>query len=201
MHVTDALEQLDDIHEHITRAEVYRGFQAPCVAAVGIVGLAAAMAQPLVAGTGEPRGFVLYWIAVAAVCALLGSSGALYAYFFHEDDFAQRRTRRVVAQFIPCLVAGGFVTAGFTIAGGLVIPFLPGVWAALFGLGMIAVRPHLPRTIGLVGWFYVAAGGWLILRAASVPELSGLAVGGVFGAGHLAAALVLFRREEARVDE
>jgi hypothetical protein len=194
MHVTDALRQLDDIHDHVMRAEVYRGFQAPGVAAVGILGLVAAVVQPLIAGADGPHGFVLYWVVVALVGGLLGGSGAVYTYLYREDDFARRKTRRVVLQFLPCLAAGACVTASFTLGGPTVVPFLPGVWAVLFGLGMMAVRPYLPRPIGLVAWFYLVAGSWLLLRAAAVPELSGLSVGGVFGFGHLATAAVLLLR-------
>ena len=106
------------------------------------------------------------------------------------------RTRRVLAQFLPCVVAGAVVTAGFLRGGVEFIPYLPGVWALLFGLGVVAVRPYLPRLIGVVGLFYLAAGTVLLYRAAGQPELSGWSVGGVFGIGHLATAFVLYRRED-----
>ena len=102
----------------------------------------------------------------------------------------------MVAQFFPCLAAGGLLTLAFVRGGPELVRFLPGVWAVVFALGMVSARPYLPRGVGWVGLFYLAAGGLLLLRAADSAELSGWSVGGVFGVGHLATALVLYVREE-----
>ena len=195
MQVREALERLDEIHDHLTKAEVYPGFRVPGVALAGVVGLVAAAAQPLVAPP-DPAGFVGYWAAVAAACGLLGGGAAVHSYAVREDEFARRRTRRVVAQFFPCLAAGGLLTLAFVRGGPELVRFLPGVWAVVFALGMVSARPYLPRGVGWVGLFYLAAGGLLLLRAADSAELSGWSVGGVFGVGHLATALVLYVREE-----
>jgi hypothetical protein len=196
MHVREAIERLDHIHDQLTRSEVYRGFRVPTVAAVGVLGLAAAALQPFVLVVG----FVWYWTAIAGACALLGTAAALHAYACREDDFDRRRTRRVMAQFLPCLLAGGTVTVGIARVPELV-SFLPGLWAVLFGLGVIAARPHLPEAIGLVGLGYVVAGAALLLRTNPTAEPSPWAVGGVFGVGHLATALVLWRGAERESDE
>jgi hypothetical protein len=204
MHVREALDRLDQIHDQLARAEVYRGFRVPAVAAVGVLGLLAAAVQPLVPDTAAGLGFVWYWVAVAGAGGLIGTAAALHGYVYREDEFDRRRTRRVMAQFLPCLLAGGAVTAGLARAPELV-SFLPGLWAVLFGLGVVAARPHLPPAIGLVGLGYVVAGAALLLRAVPGAEPSGWAVGGVFGAGHLATALVLWhgvRRDgEGETDE
>jgi len=196
MHVREALERLDEIHDRLTRAEVYPGFRVPGVALAGAVGLLAAAAQPAVAGADSPAGFVGYWVAVAGVCGLLGGGAAVHSYAVREDEFDRRRTRRVVAQFFPCLAAGGLLTLALFRGGPELVRFLPGVWAVVFGLGMVSARPYLPRGVGVVGLFYLAAGGVLLLRAADTPQPDGWSVGGVFGAGHLATALVLHLRRE-----
>jgi hypothetical protein len=76
------------------------------------------------------------------------------------------------------------------------VRFLPGAWAIVFGLGIVSARPYLPRGTGGVGLFYLAAGSLLLLWAADTPELSGWSVGGVFGVGHLATAVVLYLRRD-----
>jgi hypothetical protein len=196
MRVTDALSQLDAIHDQLTKGEVYRGFQVSGVALAGVAGLLAAAAQPLFVGPGDAEGFVRFWLVVAAGCCLLASGAALYAYCFREDAFTRRRTRRVLGQFAPCLVAGAAVTAGLPRAGPEFVPLLPGLWALLFGLGVFATRPYLPRSVGWVALFYLAAGALLLQQAPAGPDLSGWAVGGVFGPGHLATALVLHLNRE-----
>ncbi len=199
MRVREALEQIDAIHEYLARAEVYRGFRTPGVALVGVIGIAAAAIQPRLA-PATPAGFVWYWLAVAALALAVGGGTAVHAYLFQEDEFARRRTRRVLTQFLPCLLAGLLTTAAFVRAGSDLILHLPGTWAILFGLGIIAARPYLPRGIGLVGLGYVLAGGVLLARAPLDGELSGWTVGGVFGVGHFATAIVLWC-DEPRSEE
>jgi hypothetical protein len=97
-----------------------------------------------------------------------------------------------MGQFAPCLVAGTAVTVGMTRAGEALISFLPGLWAVLFGLGIFAARPYLPKAIGWVALFYLAAGFRLLLTAQEGEALSGWSVGGTFCAGQLASALVLY---------
>ena len=191
MEVRDALDRLDRIHDHLTRAEVYRGFRVPAVALVGCVGLLAAAAQPWVVRGGGA--FVWFWSAVGAAGVLIGLGAAARSYFFGEDDFERRRTRRVMGQFLPCVLAGALLTVSLGRADAFV-PLLPGAWAVLFGLGVVAVRPHLPPAVGLVGVAYVLAGGLLLAWRPAAP--SGWSVGGVFGAGHLATALVLWFAKE-----
>ena len=196
MEVRDALDQLDHIHDQLTKAEVYRGFRVPAVALVGCVGLLAAAAQPWIVPT-DVSAFVWYWSAVGAAGVLVGFGAAIRSYLFREDDFERRRTRRVMGQFLPCVLAGGMLTAALGRADAFV-PLLPGVWAVVFGLGVVAVRPHLPPAVGLVGVAYVLAGG--LLLAWRPDELSGWYVGGVFGVGHLVTAFVLWQATGGETD-
>jgi hypothetical protein len=197
MEVRDALDRLDRIHDQLTRGEVYRGFRVPAVALVGCLGLVAAAGQPWAVPPGDPAAFVWYWSAVGAVGALVGFGAAVRSYLFREGEFERRRTRRVMGQFMPCVLAGALLTAALARADAFV-PLLPGVWAVVFGLGVVAVRPHLPPAVGLVGIGYVAAGGGLLAWLPAEP--SGWAVGGVFGACHLLTAGALWLGTEGGGD-
>jgi len=73
---------------------------------------------------------------------------------------------------------------------------LPGLWAVLFGLGVFAARPYLPRATGWVGLFYLAAGAVLLAVGPSDFAPAGWTVGAVFAAGQLATAAVLRRNRE-----
>ncbi len=195
MEVRDALDQLDRIHDQLTKGEVYRGFRVPTVALVGVVGLVAAVAQSWIVPVDDASAFVWYWSAIGAAGALVGLGAAIRSYLFREDDFERRRTRRVMGQFLPCVLAGGL----FTLALGRTdsnVQLLPGVWAVVFGLGIIAVRPHLPRAVGVIGLAYVLVGG--LLLAWMPKELPGWSVGGVFGVGHLITAIALRSEGEPR---
>jgi hypothetical protein len=92
------------------------------------------------------------------------------------------------------------VTLAFGKAGGGLIAFLPGVWTALFSLGIFAARPYLPRTIGWVGLYYLIAGAGLLALAPSDFARAGWTIGFVFAAGQLATAAVLRRNRERIAD-
>lgn len=196
VHVSRALEQIAEIHQQLAKGEVYRGYRPVPMACSGIAGLIAAAAQPRALGWNDPIGFVLYWTGVAAICALIASSEIAHNFIVRESKTERRRTRRVIAQFVPAVAAGAIVSGTFVRLSPALIAALPGLWSLFFGLGIFASRPYLPRASGWVALFYFAAGiGLLWLSPTGVPR-SPWSVGGTFGAGQLLAALVLYLNRE-----
>jgi hypothetical protein len=189
---TRALDQIAEIHRQIAKGEVYRGYRSLPIALSGAIGLVAAALQPSGLGAADPIGFVLYWTAVAAAAAFVGSSEILYNYIVMEDASGRRQTRRVVGQFLPSLAGGVAITVGVTHLGTALVPLLPGLWAFCFGSGTFASRPYLPRASGWVALFYYAAGFALLWIARGPEAMTGWWVGGTFGTGQLLAAAVLW---------
>lgn len=192
MEVGHALDQIAEIHQQIAKGEVYRGYRSLPVAASGVMGLAAAWLQPGSLGTADPIGFVMYWTAIAAVAGFVGSSEIIYSYFVYDSASDRRQTRRVVGQFLPSLIGGAAITVCLTHLSATLAPLLPGLWAICFGIGTFASRPYLPRASGWIALFYYAAGFTLLWIAGGPAPVTGWWVGGVFGAGQLLAALVLW---------
>jgi len=192
MDLSRALGQLADIHQQIAKGEIYRGYRSVPVAASGLIGFAAAWAQPPALGASDPVGFVLYWSVIAACAGFVGASEIIYNYVVHDDRAARRQTTRVVGQFLPSVLAGAIVTASFVHLSAALVPLLPGLWAICFGIGIFASRPYLPRASGWVALLYYAAGVALLWIARGPEPLRGWWVGGTFGAGQLMAALVLY---------
>jgi len=190
--VTRALDQIAEIHQQIAKGELYRGYRSLPIAASGLIGIAAAWLQPPTLGTADPIGFVLYWSAIAAAAAFVGSSEIIYNYVVHEDASERRQTRRVVGQFLPSVVAGAAIAVCFAHLSAALAPLLPGLWAICFGIGIFASRPYLPKASGWVALFYYAAGFTLLWIARGAAPLTGWWVGGTFGTGQLLAALVLW---------
>ena len=187
-----ALDQIEEIHRQIAKGEVYRGYRSVPVALSGLVGLTAAWLQPARLGVADPIGFVVYWTAIAAGAAFIGSSEIIYNYIVHETPTGRRHTRKVVGQFLPSLIGGLAMTVCFTHLSAALVPLLPGLWAICFGIGIFASRPYLPRASGWIALFYYAA-GFALLWSTRGPELpTGWWVGGTFGAGQLLAAIVLW---------
>jgi hypothetical protein len=195
MDLSRALGQLADIHQQLAKGEVYRGYRSVPVAASGLIGIIAAWAQAPGLAAADPPGFVLYWTGIATCAALVGVSEIIYNYV-RDGHSERRRTRQVVGQFLPSLVAGAVISISFVRLSVALVPLLPGLWAICFGIGILASRPYLPRASGWVAMFYYVAGIGLLARGAEPPHAWW--VGGTFGVGQLLAAFVLFWNLERR---
>jgi hypothetical protein len=189
--VTRALDQIAEIHQQIAKAEVYRGYRSVPLAFSGAIGLAAAWLQPLDLGSTDPQEFLVYWTVIAAAAAFVGSSEILYNYLVREPAAGRRRTRQVVGQFLPSLMAGALIAIFFVRRDPALVALLPGIWALCFATGTLASRPYLPRASTIVGGYYFLA-GVALLSAAGARSLTGWWIGGTFGAGQLLAAVVLW---------
>jgi hypothetical protein len=194
-HVDEAIAKVSEIHQHLARGEVYRGFRPAATAVTGIVGIAAAGLQPLVVVPGDLPAFLRFWVAVAVANILLHGIAILRNYAV-DSDLARKRTVRVLMQFLPPLAAGALVTGAAAFAGGEFIRILPGTWALLFSLALFSARPFLPRRTGWVALFYFICGTLLISPAGQAFDSHGLAMGATFGIGQIGAAIVLHRDEE-----
>lgn len=200
MELERALHQIAEIHGHLARSEVYRGYRSLPLALSGFIALAAAGLQETVLVPETDVAFVSYWVVIAAICGALSSSEVIYHYLFRDDAFRRRKTRRVTGQFLPSLIGGGALTVCLVKSGPSAVSLIPGLWAILFGMGIFASRPYLPRAIGWVGLFYLIAGNLLLLLSGG-GGLNPWGMGVTFGTGQLLTALVLYwnieRREHA----
>jgi hypothetical protein len=198
MEYTRALDQISEIHEHLAKGEIYRGYQPVPVALTGLCGFVGILVQPKLVSPGDVWGFVLFWVGLAVVSSVICGSAIVWNYLLRDDSFGRRKTLKVVGQLLPCLVAGGAVTGGLLWVDPAQTPLLPGLWTVLFSLGIFASRPYLPRSIGWVGLFYLGAGISLLALARGGWSLEPWGIGLTFGLGQLAAALVLWTNKERK---
>jgi hypothetical protein len=186
-----ALEQIAEIHQQLARSEVYRGWRSAPVACSGLVGLAAAGWQSTQRPI-DPWSFAAFWIVVGVLAMVVGCSEIIWHYATRADDRDRCRSRRVIGQFLPALVAGALATGALIRLSPALVTLLPGLWALLFGVAVFASRPYTPRAAGFVGLYYWTTGLLLLWNAQGVDALSPWAVGGTFGVGQLLAAGVLY---------
>lgn len=191
MEIDKALSQISEIHAHVARAEVYRDVKALPVALSGLVALTAAGLEPRWVDTAAGWAFVIYWLSVAMLCALMSGGGILRDYVLQGNQMARRRTRTVIGQFLPCLGAGVLVTM-IALPEPRLLALLPGLWAILFSLGIFAARPYLPRMIGYGALYYMAAGGVLLALAPGRDSLNPWGMGLTFGLGQFLTGLILY---------
>jgi hypothetical protein len=189
--LTRALDQISEIHGHLARGEVYRGYRPVPVALSAVLGIAAAGAQSTFVPAGDAYAFLRYWGIVGALAACVAASGVIAHFLFHSDGFARRRTLHVLGQLAPALVAGGVLTCGMS-RHHEAVPLLPALWAIVFGLGVFSSRPYLPRLAGWIGLWYLAAGAYQLLHPGPIGDSAAWHIGVTFGLGQLASALMLY---------
>lgn len=190
----EALERINEIHGHMAKGEIYRGFRPLPVAISGSGGLLAAYLQPHFVNAQDPRSFVIYWLASAILCAAMAGP-FLPLQILRQSVYERRRTLHVWGQFLPCLVAGAMVALGISYAQPQAIDLLPGLWAVLFSLGVFSCRPFLPRCTGWVALFYMVAGAWMLQHPNPVHQPAWpLAL--TFCVGQLGGAIMLYCNRE-----
>jgi hypothetical protein len=170
---------------------------------MAFTGLAAVVAAALQATVLPPRdidAFVRFWVVVAALGGAVCATDLVLGSRLQREGYVRRCTLPVVAQFVPALLAGAAVTVALLRLDHPAPALLPGLWAAIWGLGVFASRPYLPRAIGWVALYYLAAGACLLWHAADAALPSPWAMGLTFGIGQGALALVLHLNLERNDD-
>ena len=188
--VTRALEEIAEIHAHLAAREVYRGWRAIPVAVSGLVGLAAAAALAARQTIADPADFVRTWLAVGVVGLAAGCAEIIWRYARRAIPLERRRTRVVMRQFLPGLVAGVVLSVALVRLNPAGVAAVPGLWAICFALAIFAARPCLPPASAWAAAYYAVAGVILLTRAPSgVP--APWTVGATFGIGQGLAALLI----------
>jgi hypothetical protein len=195
MQLDRALAQLSEIHAQVLRSEVYRGYRArPCLwtAAIAVI---AALLQERLLPAADGAAYARYWSAVGLIGVALPAFDLWSGRIARHESW--RRTLTVAGQLVPALAVGAALPWLLLRHGDAAIAWLPGLWVTLFGLGLFASLPYLPRAVLWVATFYLCAGALLLLDAR--PGLpSPWSVGLPFALGQLAAAGVLWTSLERR---
>lgn len=155
-HVQQALEQVREIHGHIIDRQRFAGYSGRARMVAGTVALfgAFAIGSGRVPDTDVAR--LCVWGAVFVVSVLV-NYGAL-TYWFLRDPRVDRDIRKLrpAVDVLPPLAAGGVLTLALVLRN--ILAPLYGTWMLLYGLANLASRRVLPRSITLVGAFYMVCG-------------------------------------------
>jgi hypothetical protein len=192
MGIEEALEQLEEIHHHVSRSEVYKGYRSVLTALMGLIAFLAAFLQPHFVKAEQPLSFVYFWVAAAALNASLAATPILYHFIRFESRSERQKTLKAVGQFIPCVLAGAVLTFSMCKASEAFVPFMPALWSILFGMGVHASKPYLPSAIHWMAVFFFGGGLYLLTLAPQGLSLSPWAMGLDFGVGMLLGAAILY---------
>lgn len=194
MELREALTQIAEIRLQIARTETFRGYRSLPVAFSGLLALFAALVQS--AWIDDPlrniAAYLTLWVGAAVLSAFAAGFEMLLSVRSRGSAQTHAITWLAVSQFLPCLVAGGLVTAALVASAPDALWVLPGLWQVLFSLGIFASYRLLPRATFGVGIFYLIAGVVCLATARADAALSPWAMGVPFGVGQLYAAAVLY---------
>jgi hypothetical protein len=193
MESRQAAAQIDFIWAQVVRTECFRGYRPATVAVTGLLGLFAALAQSHLVPepARDAERYVSLWASVAVASLSISLLEVGLSYLRSESQIERRLTRRALQQFLPCLVAGAFLTLVIAEHDRGRIVLLPGLWALCFGMGIFASVPFVTPAVGWIGLYYFAAGGLALWYADGALALSPLLMGSTFGVGQLLMATVL----------
>lgn len=193
MEVHEALSQISEIRTQIARTETFRGYRSVTVASTGILAVLVAAVQGIWIPnpTHQLTAYVTLWMG-AALVALGMTAFEMHVRSRHASSSARRLTTLAIEQFVPCLAAGGALTALIVFCARDVAWMLPGLWSMLFSLGVFASWRLLSRPIFWVAVFYLLAGVLCLGLARAETALSPWCMAGSFGVGQFLAAGILY---------
>ena len=195
--VSRALEQISEIHGHLARTHVYRGWRPVPCALSGAIGMAGVVWQLAAEPPATAWAFVIAWSIVAAVAIVVGC--AEIAWHYTRASVSERhRARHVFAQAVPAVVAAIIITVVLINTSPALVTLLPGVWALMFGVGLFAARPFVPQRQRLGRALLLARRHCRAERASGGTDAVAVGRGRRCSASaRLLAALVLWKEREA----
>ncbi len=163
MNIHQALSGIAQIRQQIDRAESYRGFRS---ATTVFSGVCAIVSGTLLIQTGfcelvfpqadETALFLAAWIAIACVSLLAACAEMFVRARRDESGLVWRMHRNVAFQIVPAFAVG--VTMTWLLVSHNLMHVLPGIWAMVYGLALIASIEHLPTSSRWVAAYFIAGG-------------------------------------------
>src|SRR5262249_42959774 len=130
----EALTQIAEIRLQMARTQVFRGYRALPVAFSGLLAISAAFVQFV--WINDPlqnlAAYLTLWIGAAVVSAVAAGVEMVIRSHSHGTALTREITWLAVGQFLPCLAAGGGVTAVLARGAPEAVWVRPGVWQLRF---------------------------------------------------------------------
>ena len=193
MELNEALSQITEIRQRMAGAQVFRGYRAVTTAFSALLAIGAAVGQSVwIPQPAEHLGaYIALWVSAAVLSSIVVGAEIILRHWRMASPMRRDITILAIEQFIPSVVAGGLLT--FVLwRSPQTLWILPGLWAILFGLGILASGRLLPRGVSWVGAFYLAAGMVCLAVAKDADAFSPWAMGVTFGVGQFLAAGALY---------
>lgn len=197
-----ALEEINVIRSQLAQGSQFRGYGPRSIAMTGVLAILVALGQSWWYQDRAigPDAFLRTWVLTALVCAALTCWEAVVRSRRMHRLFSGPMIQAAVEQFVPTVAAGSLLTIVVARAAPHEEWMLPGLWQIAFSLGIFASRQFLPRSVFVVGLWYLVSGLSCLALQAGSQDLSAWVMGVPFGMGQLLLAAVLQHGYESRAE-
>ncbi|SEG13579.1 hypothetical protein SAMN05421819_1910 [Bryocella elongata] len=181
-----ALTDIRSIRRQVAQTTEFRGYGPATLSATALLALLAAAAQShwLPTPAAHPVEYVALWLSTAVLCAALIATQMLTRANHLHGPMADEMIRLAVLQFLPAAAAGAILPVvllhALLHASPIGFWMLPGLWQVIFSLGVFASVRCMPRSMVLVGLWFLLTGFsclWLGDNRALSPAWMGLPYG------------------------
>jgi hypothetical protein len=188
-----ALADIQAIKAQVARTSKFHGYGAGSVAATALLALLAALVQA--AYVPDPvhqiEAYLFLWVSTAGLALLAIEVDAFTRAQRLHADMAWRMFAAAAEQFLPAILGGILLTLVLLMSCRGCLWMLPGLWQLVFSLGVFASCKLLPRSMVVVGVWYMATGLMYLAGGQAGRALSPWAMGVPFAVGQLLVAAVL----------
>ena len=153
------------------------------------MGVSALVATGLAAGRPTVEGWLLVWLAEAALAVGIGSWAMSRKARRAGLPLLSGTGRKFLLGFLPPAAAGGVLTGAVFQSGDLAL--LPGVWLLLYGVAVVAAGTFSVRAVPLMGLCFMATGAVALYLG---PGWSDPLMGAGFGGLHVLFGFYIARR-------
>ena len=198
MQLRQALTDIAEIRTRMDRTENYRGFRSIAIGVSGLFVLMGSIVQSSLPGEGWVRttfgakdGYLRIWLVVALASFLVTALEMVVRGFLSNRTNVWRMHRRLVLLLSPSLLTGAILTAVVCVnkdVSDVAVNqywLLPGMWAVLYGLGLVSCCLHLHRSTFWAASYFLIAGTIYFYLNWTTRELAAWHMVSIFGVGQL----------------
>ena len=187
--VQEALSRVKLLQEMVLVRRRFRGYSGPARVVGGLAALVGALVMSSEAVPKTPLAQLAGWGCVLAA-GLLVNYGALTVWFLNDPEQRRQFIKLMPAlEIVPCLATGGALSLAAIVHGQYQLLF--GIWMAMYGLAHLFYRLSLPKTIYLLGIFYLLCGAYCLF-APGVSFTNPWPMGLTFFFGETAGGFILY---------
>lgn len=198
MKIKEAIKQINVIHSHMSKVELFSGYKPFPVFIYGCSAFALSIFQFFLQSDVSKSLIICEWLLLALVIGIIFGIILIYEFIIKGSEFRKNQFIRIIIQFFPFLISGAIISIIFLLLFNESLDFLPVFWIFIFGLGIISMNPYLPPFSIIAGFFYLICGTVLLILVKYDLSLNPLALGITFGTGHFIASLILLYTSQSR---